>query len=404
MKDLRREYKLEKKEHKNTFTFTEVIFIALTFGLVVFALTAFIVYNVSKKTSFDSNLTDIVNSYEKIVDSYYEDVDKTKLAESAIDGMFDYLNEDYSKLLDNNSANTLTDSLTDSYKGIGIVVYSNGKEFIVHDVVKNSVSYNAGIQTNDIIKSINGKELTSDMTTDEVSKLVKEKDKVKLVIIRDGKEREYTLTVGKVSIPVVSSDLYEDENNKIGYIYLDSFTSNAVDQFKSELEILEHKGMDSLIIDLRDNTGGYLSAAEDIASLFIKKGKTIYTLEGKNMNEKGIDQTEERRDYPVVVLINEYTASASEVLALALKESYGATLIGTKSYGKGKVQVTSTLSNGDMLKQTAAKWYSPNGNNIDGKGITPGIYVEQNISFILKGEEAVDAQLDRAREFLVNNK
>ena len=121
MKDLRREYKLEKKEHKNTFTFTEVIFISLTFGLVVFALTAFIVYNVSKKTSFDSNLTDIVNSYEKIVDSYYEDVDKSKLAESAIDGMFDYLNEDYSKLLDNNSANTLTDSLTDSYKGIGIV-------------------------------------------------------------------------------------------------------------------------------------------------------------------------------------------------------------------------------------------------------------------------------------------
>ena len=183
-----------------------------------------------------------------------------------------------------------------------------------------------------------------------------------------------------------------------------SFTMNSGDQFKNELEVLEHQGIDSLIIDLRDNTGGYLSAAESIASLFLKKGKKIYSLEGKNMNETGIDQTEERRTYPVVVLVNEYTASASEVLALALKESYGATIIGTKTYGKGKVQVTSTLSNDEMLKYTAAKWYSPNGNNIDGKGITPGIYVEQNISFILNGEGAVDAQLDRAREFLVNNK
>ena len=397
-------FKLEKKEHKNYFSFVEVVFVALIFGVIVCGLTTFVVYSITKETSFDSNLKDIVNSYESIVDTYYKDVDKSKLSESAIDGMMDYLNEEYSTLLNEKKANTLTDSLTDSYTGIGVVVYSDGTNYIVNDVVKNSAAESAGIKPNDILKKINDTEITGKMTSNEVASIIKKSNKVKLVVLRNNKEREYTLTVGTVSIPVVSSNIYRDEDYSIGYIYLDSFTMNSGDQFKNELEVLEHQGIDSLIIDLRDNTGGYLSAAESIASLFLKKGKKIYSLEGKNMNETGIDQTEERRTYPVVVLVNEYTASASEVLALALKESYGATIIGTKTYGKGKVQVTSTLSNDEMLKYTAAKWYSPNGNNIDGKGITPGIYVEQNISFILNGEGAVDAQLDRAREFLVNNK
>ena len=402
MKNLKKIYKLDNANHKNNYTFLEVIVITLIFGLIVCGLTTFIVYNITEKTIFDSNLQDVVSTYKDIENKYYEDVDTKKLADSAINGMFDYLGEKYSELLDTNHTSNLTTSLKDNYTGIGIQAYKNNGRFFVYSVIPNSVADSAGLQPKDELLVVNKKTLTSDLELNDISSLIHEKNEVYIKVLRDSKEYEYNLKVSNVTIPVITSKLIINDKTRIGYICIDSFTSNVGDQFKNELELLEHRGIDSLIIDVRNNTGGYLSGVDAIAKIFLKKGKRIYSLEGKDLNRESIDDTDEKRDYPIAVLINEYSASASEVLALALKESYGATLIGSKTYGKGKVQETSSLSGDTMIKYTAAKWYSPNGNNIDGVGITPGIKVSQNIEFVLKQDGAVDSQLEKAKSFLSN--
>ncbi len=400
MKEFKDKYKLNNKEHKNTFSFKELLIITAIFGFVVCALTTLIVFNISKNYMLDSNLNDIVKSYNEITNTYYKDVNSKDLADSAIDGMLEYLDENYSKYLDNKETESLTDSLSDSYKGIGIVVYNNGENYVVYNVIKNSESFNAGVKKNDVIKSINDKTITKDMTTDEISKMVNESSKVHLIVLRNEKELTFDIDVKKVSIPVVNSKTISKDDKRIGYIYLSSFTKNSYNQFKDALDDVEHENIDSLIIDLRDNTGGYLSGAQEIADLFIKKDKVLYSLEYKDSTKVTKTKTDSYRTYPIVVLVNEYTASASEVLALALKESYGATIIGTKTFGKGKVQVTSTLSDDTMIKYTTAKWYSPNNNSIDEVGITPGIIVKQSLDFILT-KDGEDKQLDKALEYIV---
>ena len=399
MKEFKDKYKLQNKEHKNTFSFRELLVITAIFGLVVCIFTTLIVFNVTKSYAYDSNLKDIVKSYNEITDTYYKDVNSKDLADSAIDGMLEYLDENYSKYLDDKETESLTDSLSDSYKGIGVVVYNDGEKYVVYNVVKNSESFNAGVKKNDIIKSINDKTITKDMTTDEISKMINDSTNVHLVVERDKKELSFDIKVKNVSIPVVNDKTISKDDKTVGYIYLSSFTKNSYNQFKDALEEVEHQNIDSLIIDLRDNTGGYLSGAQEIADLFIKKDKVIYSLEYKDKTEVTKTKTKDYRSYPIVVLVNEYTASASEVLALALKESYGATIVGTKTFGKGKVQVTSTLSDDTMIKYTTAKWYSPNNNSIDEKGITPGIVVKQSLDFILT-KDGEDKQLEKALDYI----
>lgn len=399
MKEFKDKYKLNNKEHKNTFTLKELLVITTIFGVVVCIFTTFIVVNVTKNNVFDKNLNDIVKSYKEITSTYYEKVDNKNLADSAIDGMLEYLNENYSKYLDSEETESLTDSLSDSYKGIGIVVYDNGTNYVLYNVVKDSESYKAGLKKNDILKQVNDTVITKDIKLDDISKMINESNKVKIVVERDSKELTFNVDVKNVALPVANYKILNKNNSIIGYIYLSSFSKNAYNQFKDGLETIEHTGIDSLIIDLRDNTGGYLSAAESIADLFIGKNKVLYSLEYKDSEKVVKAKSESSRNYPIVVLVNEYTASASEVLALALKEEYGATLIGQKTFGKGKVQVTSTLSDDTMIKYTTAKWYSPNHNNIDEQGITPGIIVNQSREFILT-KTGKDLQLEKALEFI----
>ena len=399
MKEFKDKYKLNNKEHKNTFTLKELLIITIIFGVVVCIFTTFIVFNVTKNNVFDKNLNDIVKSYKEITSTYYEKVDNKNLADSAIDGMLEYLNENYSKYLDSEETESLTDSLSDSYKGIGIVVYDNGSNYVIYNVVKDSESFKAGLKKNDILRSVNGTTITREIALDDISKMINESNKVNIVVERDSKELSFDVEVKNVALPVVNYKIINKSDSNIGYIYLSSFSKNAYNQFKDGLETLEHTGIDSLIIDLRDNTGGYLNTAESIADLFISKNKVLYSLEYKDSEKTVKAKSDESRNYEIVVLVNEYTASASEVLALALKESHGATLIGQKTFGKGKVQVTSTLSDDTMIKYTTAKWYSPNHNNIDEIGITPGISVKESKDFIIN-KTGKDLQLEKALEFI----
>ena len=208
-------------------------------------------------------------------------------------------------------------------------------------------------------------------------------------MLREEQEINFTIKRDTVDIPSVESNTYEENDKNIGYIALSVFAENTDEQFKEELIKLENDNIDSLIIDLRGNTGGYLTSVTNIISMFTEKGTNIYQLKTKDKVEIVKDKTKEHRTYPVTVLVNGSSASASEVLAAALKENYGATIMGTKTYGKGKVQKSYTLSNGSMVKYTHQEWLTPNGNSIDGVGVEPDI----EVIYEYGDTEEIDSQL-----------
>ena len=385
----------------NTYTLKEVILITVIFTIFFSVLSGITVYLLSDKNIIaSSNVKDITNTYNEIKNSYYETVDEEELKNSAINGMMNFLNEKYSIYMDKDTTDSLNKKLDGNYKGIGISVSKIKNDIKIVEVFEGTPASSAGLEKNDIIKKVDDLEVTKDTSLNDVVSLIKEKDKISISVLRDNEIKEFKIDVKNIEQPVTSSDIYELDNKKIGYIYLSTFSENSYSQFRKKLIELENKGIDSLIVDVRSNTGGYLESAKNIASMFIKKGKVLYSLSDKNNNQLYYDDTIESRDYDIVVLVDNITASASEILAAALKESYGATIIGTKTYGKGRVQQTSNLSNSTMIKYTSALWLTPNGNSIDGVGIVPGIEVKLSKKYAENPSDKTDDQLQKALKFL----
>lgn len=390
----------KSKTKKPTFELWEVIAITLVASIIMSISTGCVVYNNKKDNCINSNdskyLAEFEKSYKSIVDNYYDDIDETKLVEAAISGMLTYLGDPYTTYLNENSTTILNDSLNGSYEGVGIEVNTseNGKINIVN-VFDDSPAQKAGIKPGDIITKINDVDMSSKSSNDAVSIIQKNK-KITIEVNRNSKLLSFNLEKASLYVPSITSELKEANNQKVGYIKISKFSDTTYEQFKKELTSLESKQINSLIIDVRNNTGGYLSDATNIAKLFLQKGKLIYSLQNKLLKEDTIDDTEESRNYKVYVLINNGSASASEVLASALKYSYGATLVGVKSYGKGKVQKTSTLSDGTMYKYTSAKWLTPKGNCIDEEGLTPDIEVNLSEEYMNDRIPEKDNQLQTA--------
>lgn len=388
------------KTKKPTFELWEVIAITLVASIIMSISTGCVVYNNKKDNCINSNdskyLAEFEKSYKSIVENYYDNIDETKLVEAAISGMLTYLGDPYTTYLNENSTTILNDSLNGSYEGVGIEVNTseNGKINIVN-VFDDSPAQKAGIKPGDIITKINDVDMSSKTSNDAVSIIQKNK-KITIEVNRNSKLLSFNLEKTSLYVPSITSELKEANNQKVGYIKISKFSDTTYEQFKKELTTLESKQINSLIIDVRNNTGGYLSDATNIAKLFLQKGKLIYSLQNKLLKEDTIDDTEESRNYKVYVLINNGSASASEVLASALKYSYGATLVGVKSYGKGKVQKTSTLSDGTMYKYTSAKWLTPKGNCIDEEGLTPDIEVNLSEEYMNDRTPENDNQLQTA--------
>ena len=183
------------------------------------------------------------------------------------------------------------------------------------------------------------------------------------------------------------------------------FSNSVSEQVENALEELRSKNIDGLIIDLRNNSGGYLEEAYQTAEIFLPKGSVIYSLLQKdNRKQEFKDKTNDKQVVPIVVLVNGNTASAAEILAAALKDSYGAVLVGSQTYGKGKVQHTYSLSSGEMVKYTASLWYRPNGTNIDGTGIIPDYQVENDFETNEANETIIiDNQYKKAIDIIINN-
>ena len=377
------------------FNLIEVVLLVLISSTFFGVFCGLLVYNnYDKITSNQVTLTEdgkfdeFIESYNNIMNSYVQDVDEDKLIEAAIEGMYNYLDDDYSLYMDEETTETLNEQLHGEYSGIGVEITMNdNNEVVIKRVFSDSPALEAGLKEGDILIGLDGVDLTGKDTA-YFADTVKGSNKKSFDVTykRDGKT--YTVTIERklVLIDSVSSKEY----GNVGYIQITTFSGTTKKQVENKISEFS-KNIDSVIIDLRNNTGGYLSAAYDVSDLFIEKGKTIYQLKDKNGKITKYDAKDgvKREFKKIGVIINGASASASEILALALKESANATIMGSKSYGKGTVQETSTLSSGAMVKYTTAYWLSPNGNSINGKGIEPDVKLTDNSQIINNAIEAI---------------
>ena len=390
---------------KHRISLSNIIILMIITAIVSGLTSGVIVYSsysknagISYKTiNNDDALKQFLEVYSSITNEYYEDVNKTEMIDEAISAMLQYLGDNYTTYLDKDQTNHLNDTLAGEYKGIGVII--EGRE--IKRVLDNSPAKTAGLQMGDVITKINNEDV-SELSGSEIASKIKKSTsrEVAVSFIRNNEEKTAIMELSTLYIPAISKAIIED--TKIGYLGISTFSSSADNQVKEALDYFDENKIDSLIIDLRSNTGGYLGTAENIANMFLEKGKVIYSLENKKSTVSYKDKTKESKNYKVIVLINGSTASASEILAASLKDSYGATLVGTKSFGKGKVQQTVNLKSGSMAKYTSAKWLTPNGECIDGKGLKPDVEVELTIEKDNDGNivNIIDTQLEKAVELL----
>ncbi len=384
---------------KNKFTIIEVLsFMVVSFALGLIA-GGIIMYGKGKfNGEISSSLDEFIATYNDILNNYYEPVDGDKLLEAGINGMVNYLGDPYSTYYTPEQSQEFNEYLDGKFCGIGSEIQIDNESGYIKlvKVYENSPAAKAGLKDNDLLIKVDGVDIKGKALSD-VTAIVKGEQGtvVKLTVRRDNKDFGVEVTRDFVDIISVQGEIIELQGKKIGYIDVAIFAENTDVQFEKELKKLEEEKIDALIIDLRSNTGGHLKTVTNMISLFIKKGEVIYKLKTKEVVEDFKDLTEEHREYPIAILINEISASASEVFTAALKEQYGALVIGATSYGKGKVQKSYQLSSGAMIKFTYQEWLTPKGDYIDGKGIEPDIKIEY------KQEKERDSQLNRALQELV---
>lgn len=314
-----------------------------------------------------------------IESNYYEAVDRDKLIDGAVNGMMEALGDPYSNYMGKETAEKFEESIEGSFSGIGAEVSSDNGKVVVVSPIKGAPAEKAGIQAKDIILSVNGESLDGLELNDAVAKIRGPKgSKATLKVQRTGSAvpLEFVITRDDVKLETVYATM---EKDGVGVIEVTQFSMNTAERFKEELASLEKQGMKGLVIDVRNDPGGVLQRVIEMAELFVPKGKAIVQVDEKGKPLDIYNSKGSSKDYPVVVLMNKGSASASEILAGALQQSAGAKLIGENSFGKGTVQTSfeKELGDGSLLKITIAKWLTPDGTWIHGKGIKPDIAVAQ---------------------------
>lgn len=360
---------------KEGFSYPEMVIImiiAVLFGFLIGNVVSF-TKKETTNSSVPSELKEFVDTYNDIVNNYYDKVNKEELIDAGIKGMINYLDDPYATYFDGTSSTNFNQTLEGNYEGVGIEVTLDNNKVKITKVFADTPAKKAGIKVGDYITKVNGESVEGKSLSDVVSLIKTAKNKeVEITITRDNQEKTMKVTRTTVDMPYTSSKVYEENGKKIGYLKIEMFSNNITKQVKKELESLKKKNIDKLVIDVRDNPGGYLTQVTEILSLFMTKKDVIYQLQTKNNKEKVYSASSKATySYPVVVLINENSASASEILASAFKETYNAEIVGVNSYGKGTVQKTGDLNNGDTIKYTVQKWLTPKGNWINEKGVTP---------------------------------
>ncbi len=393
--------KVNKRKVVPTFKTKEVVILLLLTTVISLAMGGIVTYNVVLKgEKVDDELQDFITNYDYIVDNYYGDVDKTELIDSAIAGMLSTLDKNSSYV--GGSDTNFSIYLEGTYEGTGIQVYNDDNgNIVVYSVFDGSPASKAGLKEDDIIIKVNDKD-TTNMSIDEFSELVKkQKGEFNITYKRGDNEKTVKLKVDTIEIRSVSSKVINKDNKKIGYIRTTIFANNTYEQFKKELDKLEDEGIDGLVIDLRGNSGGHLSSAEQIISLFLDSSHPIYQIKSKESKNIYYSTGKETKNYKISILIDGNSASASEVVTSALAEQYGAKTVGKKSYGKGTVQELQTLSDGDQYKLTTKSWLTSKGEVIDGKGIEPDYDVTLSDEYLENPTDESDNQLQKAIEVIL---
>lgn len=329
----------------------------------------------------EQKFTKIKEAFEIIRNNYVFEVDEERLLEGAIEGMLNTLEDPYSVYMNPEVAEQFKSSLQSSFEGIGAeVTMQNGRVTIVAPI-RGSPAEKAGLRPNDQILSVDGENLEGLDIQQAVMKIRGPKgSKATLVIQRPELAEPITITVirGEIPLETVYAELLEVRGKKIGKIELTSFAQKTAEQFASELKRLESQGMQGLIIDVRGNPGGYLDAVEEIGKLLVPNESIITEIQNREGNKLIYRSTlKEPKPYPITILIDDGSASASEILASALQEAGGYKVIGVPSFGKGTVQSTVQMADNSEIKITIAKWLTPKENWIHEKGVQPDIFVEQ---------------------------
>ena len=354
-------------------------------------------YSKTKK-GFDS----LYETYDTIMSEYYKDVDSDKLIEGAINGMLESLDDEHTMYFDKKSKEEFDSELSGNYYGIGAQIQLTSDETIkITKVFDDSPAKKAGLKEEDVFVSVDGTSVKGKSAT-EVANMLKS-DSVKtstIVVKRNDKELTFKVTKENITLFSVSSEMLDNNGKNVGYLSVSIFGQKTYSQFKDALTKLEKQDMESLIIDLRGNTGGYLSTVTNMLEEFIDKGNVIYQIQSSSGVKQYKTVKASDKKYKIVVLIDGGSASASEIMSAAMKEVYGATLVGQTTYGKGTVQTTKDLSNGSMIKYTIEKWLTPSGKNIDKEGIKPDYEVELGDSYKNNPTKENDAQLQKALDLL----
>nr|WP_017756410.1 S41 family peptidase [Calidifontibacillus oryziterrae] len=332
-------------------------------------------------TTTEKDIEKIKQVLDLISENYVEEVEEKDLIEGAISGMVNTLEDPYSVYMDKDTAHQFEESLDSTFEGIGAEVsMTEGKVTIVAPF-KDSPAEKAGLKPNDKILTVDGESLSGLDLYEAVLKIRGEKGSVvTLEVERPGVKEVFKVKVIRDEIPLetVYSSIKDYNNKKVGYIEITSFSEDTAVDFETQLAELETKNIAGLVIDVRGNPGGYLQSVEEILKLLVTKDKPYVQIENRNgEKERFFSSLTEKKPYPIAVLIDNGSASASEILAGALKEAGGYEIIGEKSYGKGTVQQAVPLSDGSNVKLTLFKWLTPDSNWIHEKGVEPTVEVKQ---------------------------
>ncbi len=362
-------------KNKNKNVIAKVVYaIILVVAVLITAIGSAVYYRVKYMDSNPNLKLEAI--LKELSANYYEEIDESKLYDGAVRGMVEGLDDPYSTYMDAEQVTDFYQALENEFVGIGIALEDASEGAYITKVFKNSPAEKSGLAVGDLISKVDGEDMLGQTATDVATKARGlEGTDVEITVVRAGYDDEVVYTIKRAQIEI--ADLtYKMLDDKIGYIQIVDFTSDIYKQFEDAYKELSSKGMESLIIDVRNNGGGYLNQVISIVDLFVDDSKPIYKEKIKDKITKEEFGDKKKYDIEVAVLINKNSASASELLAASLSEINGSELIGVTTFGKGTAQTSNNYKDGSAIKYTYAQWLTPNGNWIHNVGIAPTVKEE----------------------------
>lgn len=356
----------------------------------------------SGKDAVDGSTQKKVSELKELIDqNYMGDVDEKQLEEGIYKGFISGLDDPYSVYYDEEETKSLYETTEGEYQGIGAVLSQNMNTGIITlvQIYDDSPAMKAGLKDNDILYKVNGEEVTGVELTEVVSHIKGEKGTtVEMTVLRGADNEEVTVTATRDTVEAQTVK-YRMMDGQIGYVSVSEFDSVTYDQYQKALKDLEGQGMKGLVVDLRNNPGGNLNTVCDMLDLMLPKGLIVYTEDKDGNRQEASSDDENQFTLPLAVLVNGNSASASEIYAGAIQDYGIGDIVGTQTYGKGVVQQIFDLKDDTCVKLTIAKYFTPKGRSINGKGITPDVEVEYEAD---ENNLEADNQLDKAVETIKN--